>query len=134
MASDAAELALEGVPVLVDNYEKVYDPLKGKAKQGVSKVKEMRDRRSNGRGGYESEDEIEEEYNGPPPTRTKSGGGRRSPPYEDRRRSNNGDYVEERYAYRGGPRASSAGRYGGRGSNRQGMMKPSPLRIFNTYF
>ena len=110
MASEAAEIALEGVPFVVDNYEKVYDPLKDKTKQGFQKVKEMRSSRD-GPGGYESEDEIDE-YDGPP-RRSNTGGRRRSP---------RGSTVEERYAYSGPARARSAGRSGPR--DRDGRGKP----------
>lgn len=103
---DLAELALEGVPLIADNYEKVYDPLKDKTKQGVQKIKEMR---RNTAGGYDSEDESEEEY-------TRGSGGRRRSPRDDlrRRAGGGGTVVEERYAYRGpADRARSMGRNGG---------------------
>ena len=108
---DFAELTLEGVPYVADNYEKVYHPVKNKAKQGVQKAKGIRESRQNGRGGYESEDDFED-YDAPPPRRSKTGGSQRSPPYEARRRSDRGDVVEERRAYRGPGRARSAGRGG----------------------
>lgn len=113
--AEFAELAMEGVPVITDHYEKVYDPLKEKTKQGISKVKEMREQRKSGGGGYESEYSSDEYYDGPPPRRSTTGGRRRSPQDDGRRRSgrDRGDFVtEERYAYRGPARAKSAGRDG----------------------
>lgn len=109
--TDVAELAFEGVPLVVDHYDKVYDPLRNKTKQGVQKFREMRQRRDRG---YESEDDYVEEYDDPPHRRTRSGGGRVSPRDELRRRADRGSVVEERYAHRGPPRASSVGRDRGR--------------------
>ena len=135
--AEFAELALEGVPLVTEHYDKVYDPIKDKTKQGFRKVKEMRDRR-NGGTAYESESE-EYEYDGPPPRRSTTGGGRRRSPRDDggRRRSgryDDGSVVEERYAYRGPPsgaRAKSVGRSGGRDSRRGGgnakTQLPNPL-------
>ena len=108
--ADYAELALEGVPLITDHYDKVYDPLKNQTKRGVQKVKEMREPRRGG--GYESEDDSEDDYYDS--RRTRSGGGRRSP-------RGKGSVVEERYAYRGPARASSAGRDRGRDRNSRGM-------------
>ena len=123
---DFAELAMEGVPLVTEHYDKVYDPLKDKTKQGIQKVKKMRESNSTRGGGYESETDEEIEYNKPrrnytEPTR------RRSPRGDDRRRSRRDydDVVEERYVYRGPnkDRAKSMGRdgwTGGRADGRRG--------------
>ena len=124
MASDAAELILEGVPLVTEHYDKVYDPVKDKTKQGIRKVKEMRDRRN---GVYESESE-EYDYEGPPPRRSTTGGGgggsKRDPRDYDRRRryddaDEDGFVVEERRHVKGPPRARSMGR-DSRGDRRGG--------------
>ena len=111
--ADLAELALTGVPIVTEHYEKVYDPVKNKTKQGVEKVKKMR----NNRGGYEEEDDFDGyEYDGPP--RRAQTDGRRS---DSRRRSGRGDFVEERRVVKtSGGRAKSVGRdgYGSRNSGR----------------
>lgn len=115
--ADVAELALEGVPLVAEHYDKVTDPLIDKTKQGVRKVKEMRDKRN---GVYESESE-EYEYDGPPPRRSTTGGGRsrRDTRDLDRRRpasrygdadDDDGYVVEERRYAKGPPRARSMGR------------------------
>ncbi len=111
--TDIAELAMEGVPLVTEHYDKVYDPVKDKAKQGFRKVKEMRQNRNNRDGGYESESE-EYDYDGPPPRRTVTAG---AGDYDRRRRSgrdldsDDGFVTEERrYAHRGPPRAKSVGR------------------------
>ena len=121
---DFAELAMEGVPLVAEHYEKVYDPLKDKTKQGIEKVKTMRDRR---RGGYESETDEEIEYDAPPRRNYTEPTRRRSPPRDDRRRSRRDydDVVEEKYVYKGPnkDRAKSMGRdgwSGGRGDGRKG--------------
>ena len=123
---DFAELAMEGVPLVAEHYDKVYDPLKDKTKQGIRKVKDMRESRRTQDGGYESETDEEIEYDTPrrnytEPTR------RRSPRTDDRRRSRRDydDVVEERYVYKGPnkARAKSMGRdgwNGGRGDGRKG--------------
>lgn len=105
--ADFAELALEGVPLVTEHYDKVYDPVKNKTKQTVQKVKQMRSNRNGDGGGYESEEDYVE-YDGPP--RRSNTERRRSPRGDDRRRSGRGDFVEERYAYRSGGRTKSVGR------------------------
>ena len=123
---DFAELAMEGVPLVTEHYEKVYDPVKDKTKQGIQKVKKMRQSQ---RGGYESETDEEVEYDAPrrnytEPTR------RRSPRADDRRRSrrDHDDVVEERYVYRGPnkDRAKSMGRDGW-GGGRRDVRRGKPM-------
>ena len=122
--ADFTELALEGVPLVTEHYEKVYDPLKDKTKQGIEKVKKMSNSR---RGGdYESETDEEIDYKSPRRNFTEPAR-RRSPRADDRRRSRRDydDVVEERYVYKGPnkDRAKSMGRdgwNGGRGDRRRG--------------
>lgn len=123
--ADLAELAMEGVPLVAEHYDKVYDPLKDKTKQGFQKVKKMHQRRRGG-GGYDSETETDyEEYDQyRPPQRSQTAPRRSSNDYyDDRRRSKRGDVVEERYAYsKSKGRANSVGRddrCGGRDSQRK---------------
>ena len=134
-----AELALEGVPIVAEHYDKVTDPLKNKTKQGYRKVKEMRDRRN---GVYESESE-EYDYDGPPPRRSTTGGGggrNRSPPDYDRRRrytrddEDDGGFVteERKYVRRGPPRAKSVGR-DSRNSRRKGQSYHGCLHSLPSY-
>ena len=123
---DFAELAMEGVPLVTEHYEKVYDPLKDKTKQGIQKVKKMRQGDRGQGGGYQSETDEEIDYDAPrrnytEPTR------RRSPRDDSRRRSRRDydDVIEERYVYRGPDkaRARSMGRdgwTGGRTGGRKG--------------
>ena len=114
--ADLTELALEGVPLVTEHYEKVYDPLKDKTKQGIDKVKKMRDSR---RGGdYESETDEEIDYKSPRRNYTE-------PARRDDRRGSRRDYddvVEERYVYKGPnkDRAKSMGRDGWNGRRGDG--------------
>ena len=124
---DIAELAMEGVPLVAEHYDKVYDPLKDKTKQGIHKVKKMRDRARTQDGGYESETDEEIEYDAPPRRNYTESSRRRSPRADDRRRSRRDydDVVEERFVYRGPnkDRAKSMGRDGwpgGRVDGRKG--------------
>lgn len=132
MASDAAELLLEGVPLVAEHYDKVYDPLKDKTKQGIQKVRDMRDKRSRG---YESESD-EYDYDGPPARRSTTGGGgsRRDPRDYDRRRPlsryDDGFVVEERRHAKGPPRAKSMGR-DGRGDRREGKSFSISCQLFH---
>ena len=120
--ADFAELAMEGVPLVTEHYEKVYDPLKDKTKQGIQKVKKMRSQR----GGYESETDEEIDYEGPRRNYTEPA--RRRSPRDDGRRRSRRDYddvIEERFVYRGPDkaRAKSMGRdgwTGGRDRRRKG--------------
>lgn len=130
MAEQALPLILKGVPLVAEHYDKVYDPLKDKTKQGIQKVKTMRDRRRTQGGGYESETDEEIEYDAPPRRNYTEPTRRRSPPGDDRRRSRRDydDVVEERYVYRGPnkDRAKSMGRdgwNGGRGDGRKGSRR-----------
>lgn len=125
--AELAELAMEGVPLVTEHYDKVYDPLKDKTKQGIQKVKKMRDRRRTQGGGYESETDVEIEYDAPPRRNYTEPARMRSPHGDDRRRSRRDydDVVEERYVYKGPnkDRAKSMGRdgwNGGRGDGRKG--------------
>ena len=129
---DFAELAMEGVPLVAEHYDKVYDPLKDKTKQGIQKVKKMRDRRTQD-GVYESETDEEIDYDAPPRRNYTEPTRRRSPRADDRRRSRRDydDVVEERYVYKGPnkDRAKSMGRdgwNGGRGDGRKGKPGISP--------
>ena len=130
---DFAELAMEGVPIVTENYEKVYDPLKDKTKQVIQKVKKMpQGDRSQG-GGYQSESDEEIDYNAPRRNYTEPN--RRRSPRDDGRRQSRRDYddvIEERYVYRGPDkaRAKSMGRdgwTGGRGDRRKGKCFDSLL-------
>lgn len=122
--ADLAELAMEGVPLVTEHYDKVYDPIKNKTKQGIQKVKSMR----NGDGSYQSEEEYEEYDRYGPPQRSQTDRRRRSPrdDYDDRRRrSGRGEVVEERHAYsKSNGRARSMG---GRGDQRKGVLVPMIL-------
>ena len=116
---DFAELALEGVPIVAEHYDKVYDPLKEKTQQGIHKVKKMREKRRGG--GYESETESEYEevdrYG--PPSRSQTDPRARQYRDEDRRRSRGGEVLDERYTYsKTSGRAKSIGH--GRDSYRKG--------------
>ena len=127
--ADFAELAMEGVPLAAEHYDKVYDPLKDKTKQGIQKVKSMRNNNTNG--GYSSEEEYDEYDRYGPPRRSQTDRRRRSPrdDFRDdyrRPRSGRGDVVEERYAYsKSNGRAKSAG--GDRGYRRDDRRKGLPL-------
>ena len=123
---DFAELAMEGVPLVAEHYDKVYDPLKDKTKQGIQKVKRMRQTERTQDGGYESETDEEIDYQAPRRNYTEPNR-RRSPRPDGRHRSRRDydDVVEERYVYRGPnkARAKSVGRdgwNGGRGDGRRG--------------
>lgn len=125
--TDLAELAMEGVPLVTEHYDKIYDPLKDKTKQGIQKVKKMRNKSNTQGGGYESETDEEIEYDAPPRRNYTEPTRRRSPRGDDRRRSRRDydDVVEERYVYKGPnkDRAKSMGRdgwSGGRGDGRRG--------------
>ena len=123
---DIAELAMEGVPLVTEHYEKVYDPLKDKTKQGIQKVKQMRQGDRSQRGGYQSESDEEIDYDAPRRNYTEPS--RRRSSRDDGRRRSRRDYddvIEERYVYRGPDkaRAKSMGRdgmAGGRGYGRRG--------------
>ena len=116
---DFAELALEGVPIVTEHYDKVYDPLKEKTKQGIHKVKKMREKRRGG--GYESEteSEYEEVDRYAPPSRSQTDPRARTSRDDDRRRSRGGEILDERYTYsKTSGRAKSIGH--GRDSYRKG--------------
>ena len=117
---DFAELAMEGVPVITEHYDKVYDPVKDKTKQGYQKIKKMRERRRGG--GYESETEsdYEEVDRYGPPQRSQTDRTRRSRNDDRNRSSRRSDAVDERYIYsKSNGRARSVG-HGGRDSYRRG--------------
>ena len=135
--ADFAELSMEAVPLVTENYEKVYDPLKDKTKQGIQKVKDMGKSRHTQGGGYESETDEEIEYDAPPRRNYTEPTRRRSPRGDDRRRSRRDydDVVEERYVYKGPnkDRAKSMGRDGwggGRGDGRKGKSLTSPTGMY----
>ena len=123
---DFAELAMEGVPLVAEHYDKVYDPLKDKTKQGIQKVKKMRESNRSQGGGYESETDEEIDYAAPRRNYTEPN--RKRSPRDDGRRRSRRDYddvIEERYVYKGPnkARAKSMGRdgwTGGRGDRRRG--------------
>lgn len=132
--ADFAELAMEGVPLVTEHYEKIYDPIKDKTKQGMQKVKKMREG-GRDQGGYQSETDEEIEYNAPRRNYTEPSR-RRSPRGDDRRRSRRDydDVVEERYVYRGPnkDRAKSMGRdgwSGRRGDGRKGNQVILPISM-----
>ncbi|KAL8939339.1 MAG: hypothetical protein Q9216_003403 [Gyalolechia sp. 2 TL-2023] len=102
MAAQFVGLGLKAASPIINNYDKVTDPAKEKAKQQMER---MRERRGLGHGrGYDDEYVDYDRYNAP------RRGDRR-----DRPRGRD-DYYEDSYE-RGGGRARSAGRgsYGGRG-------------------
>ena len=129
---DFAELAMEGVPLVAEHYDKVYDPLKDKTKQGMEKVKKMRQSGRTRDGGYESETDEEIEYDSRPRRNYTEPSRPRSPRRDDRRRSrrdyDHHDVVEERYVYKGPnkDRAKSLGRDGWNGRRGDGR-KGKPL-------
>ena len=88
---------------IIQNYDKVTDPAKEKAKRQMEKV---RGRRGQGRG-YDDEYVEYDRYDG-----AQRGGGQR-----DRPRGGDDYYDNDQYERRGSGRAKSAGRdsYGGRG-------------------
>lgn len=115
---DFAELALEGVPLVTEHYDKVYDPLKDKTQQGIHKVKKMRDKRRGG--GYESETESDyEEVDryGPPP-RSQTDPRARQSRDDKRRRPRGGEVLDEKYTY-----SKSSGRAKSIGHGRDGYRK-----------
>ncbi|MCJ1454038.1 hypothetical protein MMC28_004388 [Mycoblastus sanguinarius] len=142
MAEDFAELVMEGVPLVAEHYDKVYDPLKDKTKKGVNKVKNKmgggHNRGGGGGGGaYYSEDEYESDDHYAPPPQRRDTQRRRSPPggYDDRPRSGRGEVVEERYAYsKGNGRAKSVGRDGNGGgrSDIRSTKGKSKINLFHT--
>ena len=106
--TDVAELCLEGVPVAVEHYDKVYDPLKDKTKQGVNKIKAMTNDRGHPNDDYSDDDSYT--YDGPPRRSQTDGHGRRHPS-DSYRRSGRGDLVESRYVKTDGDgRPKSVGR------------------------
>lgn len=132
---DVAELAMEGVPLVAEHYDKVYDPLKDKTKQGIQKVKRMRQSGRTPDGGYQSETDEEIDYDSPRRNYTEPSR-RRSPRGDGRRRSRRDydDVIEERYVYKGPnkDRAKSMGRDGWnglRGDGRRGESITSSIGI-----
>lgn len=126
---DFVELAFEGASTGVDHYEKVYDPLKEKAKKLPNPVKKLR-RGQIGRDQYDDDDgsyDSDDEYRSPRRTNTDRGGGRRQ-----RDSRGGGGYVEESYERRSG-RAKSTGRDGGRGLRRDGRSKSQLIRHLKQY-
>lgn len=121
---DFAELAFEGASAGIDNYEKVYDPLKEKAKKLPNPIKKSRGGQQN-RDQYDDDDDDAsydsyDDYHSPRRTYTDRDGGRR---HRDSR--GGGAYVEESYERRSG-RAKSTGRDGiggGRGLDRRARSK-----------
>ena len=112
---------MEGIPVVAEHYDKVYDPLKEKTKQGFQQVKKMRERRRGG-DGYESETEsdYEETDRYGPPRRSQTDHRRRSRDNEQNRSSRRGEVIDEKYTYsKTNGRAKSVG-HGGRDSRRKG--------------
>lgn len=120
---DFAELAMEGASAGIENYEKVYDPLKEKAKKLPNPIKSIRGGQQN-RDQYDDNDDESydsyDDYHSPRRTYTDRDGGRR---HRDSR--SGGAYVEESYERRSG-RAKSTGRDGiggGRGLDRRARSK-----------
>ncbi|KAL9597558.1 MAG: hypothetical protein Q9219_005060 [cf. Caloplaca sp. 3 TL-2023] len=103
MSEDVAELALEAASPIIQNYDKVTDPAKEKAKQQMER---MRGRRNHGRG-YDDEYVDYDRYDHP----------RRGSDRRDRPRRGD-DYYDDDYDRTGGGRARSTGRdaYGGQSS------------------
>ena len=122
--ADLAELAMEGVPLVAEHYDKVTDPLKDKTKQGYQRVKTMKNNR---RRQTNDSDDDSYEYDGPP-RRAQTEGRDRRRRSGSRRRSGRGDVIEERRVVTttSGGRAKSVGRddyytaRGGRGDRRKG--------------
>lgn len=158
MADDLAEALLEGVPYVTENYEKVYDPLRDKTKQGIQKVKSMR---QGHRDGYDSDDYDRmrdkanqgyqkvksfrdghgddydsDNWNEHGQRRPHRDNRRRSPRdnYDNRyRRSGRGDVVEERYAHsKSNGRARSVG--GGRDDRHRGEIHRSVCSQFMLHY
>lgn len=103
-----AVLGLKGVGPAVDNYEKVYDPMKNQGRKLKEKIM------SPTKGGFDDQDGDYDDYD-----RSRRYESRREP----RRSRGGGDYEEETYERRvTGDRAKSAGRdpygRGGRGLDR----------------
>lgn len=116
--ADFAELALEGVPVAAEHFEKVYDPLKDKTKQGFQKAKSMR---QNNRRRDDSDSEYDSYEDDRPPRRSYTDRGARS----SRSRGRDGDIIEERRVVKTttNGRTRSAGRdaySGAHGSDHRG--------------
>lgn len=115
---DLAELALEGATVGIENYEKVYDPLKARVKNMHNPI--HRNSISNG----SDRPRYRDEYDDQPSSR--SAVDRRASRQEDVRGGGGGGggntgrgYVKETY-YRESGRARSAGRYGYNAEDRGG--------------
>lgn len=109
--TDVAELALEAANPAIENYEKVYEPARDRAKDGVRKMREKLTNSSKGR--FEEVDEEDDYYDRPRRSNTQRDSGR------TRGRD---DYVEESYERRmTGPRAKSAGRDGRYGGGGRGL-------------
>ena len=110
---DIAELALEGATAGIENFEKVYDPLKARVKNMHNPIRQFSTRRNDDRSGYR--DEYDDDHDDRRGSRRES----------DRRGDPARGYVKETY-YRESGRAKSAGRYGyngegrGRGTSKDG--------------
>ena len=133
MADDLAELALEGISAGIDNYEKVYDPLKARAHQIHLRHIESRHPERLDRHQDDGRDRDRDRDRGRLDKDRKD-------PRRDSGRGGEGRY-EESYERRI-VRAKSAGRdgYGGRGPNRNGERRrlshfrlPSLVTINNTF-
>lgn len=115
MADDAIELLLEGASTGIENFEKVYDPLKSQAKKLPNPVKAFR----RDRNGREIEVNSDDDYYSPPPSNSDRRASR-----QNRSSRGGGEYIEESYERRMG-RARSTGRdgHGGRGLDRDGQAR-----------
>ncbi|KAL8635748.1 MAG: hypothetical protein Q9228_006793 [Teloschistes exilis] len=100
MAAPFVALGLKAANPVINNYDKVTDPVMAKAKELPNKIRSVR-----GRG--DRDDDYYEEYDYR----------RRDSGREDRPRGGDYEYIDEKYERRGSGRAKSAGRdgYGGRG-------------------
>lgn len=119
---DFAELALEGASTGIDNYERVYDPLRDRAKKIPNPVKKYW-KGQNDRDRYDDDDQSYDSYDDYHSPRR--GQTDRSRAHRHRESRGGGVYIEESYERRSG-RAKSTGRDGhggGRGPDRDGRSK-----------
>ncbi|KAI4201575.1 MAG: hypothetical protein LQ350_003190 [Teloschistes chrysophthalmus] len=102
MAAPFVALGLKAANPVINNYDKVTDPVMAKAKELPNRIRSAR--------GRDDRDDDYDEYDRYDYRRRDSGRG-------DRSRGADYEYIDEKYERRGSGRAKSAGRdgYGGRG-------------------
>lgn len=122
---DFAELALEGATAGIENYEKVYDPLKEKVKKLPNPIKSFRSGQHD-RDQYDDDDneayDSYDDYRSPRRSHTDRGD-------RDHHRDSRGGggYVEESYERRSG-RAKSTDRDGHRGARSKSQWRSNPTQ------